>query len=328
MIDSFPAEPCRQERGMDISVIIVNWNTKGLLSKCLLSVYETIRLLAFEVIVVDNASTDGSVAMLRREFTSAVVVENSVNRGFGAASNQALRVMKGRYALLLNTDTILAEDAVQELFSFLESHPDAAMACGQLLNADGSRQNSIAAFPSFLTLLTNMSLLEYLFPKRFPSKRYSHAGPVEIESGIGACLLVRKRAIDAVGLLDERYFFFFEETDWAYQMRSAGWKIFHVPAALIYHFQGQSIGRNIRSRIEFYRSRYQFFRKWKSRRYAAAVFTVIVLRLVVNFVLASLANVFTLFLSEGLRNKWHVHVRLLLWHLRGCPSRIAGDIGA
>ncbi len=306
---------------MDISIIIVNWNTKDLLSQCLRSVYETIKNLSCEVIVVDNASTDGSVSMLRHEFPSVEVVENSANRGFGAASNQALRIMKGRYALLLNTDTVLTANAVQNLYLFLESHPHAAMACGQLLNADGSKQNSIAAFPTFLTLLTNTSLLEYMFPKRFPSKRYHCAGPIEIESGIGACLLVRKQAIDEVGMLDERYYFFFEETDWAYQMRAAGWKIFHVPSAFIYHFQGQSIGRDAGSRIEFYRSRYQFFRKWKKARYFVGATVVIVVRLIVNWLLTSAATFFTLFLNKPLRNKWHVYSQLLLWHLRGCPLR-------
>jgi len=102
-----------------------------------------------------------------------------------------------------------------------------------------------------LSLLANTSVLEYLFPRRFPSKRYAHKEPLEVESVIGACMLVRKKAMDEVGMFDERYFFFFEETDWACQMRPAGWKIYHVPSALIYHLQGQSVGRNVRSRIEF-----------------------------------------------------------------------------
>ncbi|MEI7673179.1 MAG: glycosyltransferase family 2 protein, partial [Deltaproteobacteria bacterium] len=208
-----------------ISIIVVNWNTRELLRKCLESVGTTIRSLSYEIIVVDNASTDGSVAMLREKFPQVCVIENLENRGFGTANNQALRIMTGRYALLLNSDAILTENAVSELFACMENHPDAAMACGQLLNADGSRQNSIAAFPSLLTLMTNMSLLEYLFPRRFPSKRYSHSEIVEVDSGIGACLIVRREAMDSVGLFDERYHFFFEETDWAYRMRRAGWKI-------------------------------------------------------------------------------------------------------
>ncbi|MDP2753001.1 MAG: glycosyltransferase family 2 protein [Nitrospirota bacterium] len=304
---------------MDTSIIIVNWNTRELLRKCLESVEATVRGLSREVIVVDNASADGSVAMLRECFPDVRLIENAENRGFGAASNQALRVMTGRYALLLNSDAVLTDNAVYELYSFMESRPDAAMACGQLLNADGSRQNSIAAFPSLLALMTNVPLLEYLFPKRFPSKRYTYPGPVEVDSGIGACLMVRKAAIDAVGMFDERYFFFFEETDWAFQMRRAGWKVVHVPTVFIYHLQGQSIGWNVRSRIAFYRSRYQFFRKWKSRPYDLAVRIVIPLRLFLDWLLTGLGNLLTLGLHGRMRDKWAVYGRLLVWHLRGCP---------
>ena len=304
---------------MDISIIIVNWNTKDLLRNCLNSIYGTVQGIAFEIIVVDNASHDGSVAMLRGEFPQVTIIENTTNRGFGAANNQAISIMKGRYALLLNTDTILTKDAVYELFSFMEAHPDAAMACGQLLNADGSKQNSIASFPTLWTLLFNTPLLEYLFPKRYPSKRYDYKWPIEVDSGIGACLLVRKRAIDEVGMFDERYFFFFEETDWALQMKTARWKIYHVPSAFIYHLQGQSIGRDIRSRIEFYRSRYQFFKKWKNRNYYLFVSSVIFVRTIVNWLLTSFGNLITLFTNKKLRDKWVVNSKLILWHLNGRP---------
>ena len=309
----------REWLGMDISIIVVNWNTRDLLRKCLDSVETTVRSLSHEIIVVDNASTDGSAAMLRKEFPRVRLIENLENRGFGTANNQALRVMTGRYALLLNSDAVLTENAVSELFTCMENHPEAAMACGQLLNTNGSRQNSIAAFPSLLTLMTNTPLLEYLFPRRFPSKRYSHSGPVEVDSGIGACLMVRMAAMDAVGLFDERYHFFFEETDWAYRMRRAGWKVLHVPTAFIYHLQGQTIGRNLHSRIAFYRSRCQFFRKWKRGPYDLAVRVVILLRLVLDWFLTSVGMLLTLGLSRELRDKWAVYGRLLVWHLRGWP---------
>ena len=304
---------------MDLSIIIVNRNTRELLDHCLQSIKETVRWIAFEVIVVDNASEDDSVAMVRERHPQTKVIENDQNRGFGAANNQAMRIMAGRYALLLNSDTVLTEHAVEKLFAFMESRPDAAMACGQLLNADGSKQNSIASFPGLLTLLTNTSLLEYLSPRRYPSKRYPHREPLEVDSGIGACLMVRKEAIDKVGMFDERYFFFFEETDWALQMRQAGWKSYHVPDAFIYHLQGRSIGRDARSRIAFYRSRYQFFKKWKGRLYYLAVRVVIPLRLFLDWLLTGLANLLTLGLNRELRAKWAVYGKLLLWHLRGCP---------
>jgi len=302
---------------MDISVIIVSYNTKNLLQTCLHSVYETIKNVSFEVLVVDNASRDGSPAMLRKEFPGVRVIENPQNRGFAAANNQALAIMKGRYALLLNTDTVLKENAVYELFSFMEAHPEAAMASGQLLNADGSRQNSIANFPSLLTLLFNIPLLEMVFPQKYPSKRYLHEEPIEIDSGIGACLLVRRKAIEEVGPLDERYFFFFEETDWAMQMKMAGWKTFHVPTAYIYHLQGQSIGHDIRSRIEFYHSRYQYFRKWKTYPYYLVVSVVIFFRLLMNWLLTSIAIVLSLGIKKEMRNKWVTYCQLIVWHLKG-----------
>jgi len=303
---------------MDITIVIVNWNTRDLLRDCLKSIYKTVRDITFEIIVVDNASCDSSVAMVRKEFPGVRIMENSRNLGFAAANNRAFAVMQGRYVLLLNTDTVLTGDAVHELFAFMENHDNAAMAGGQLLNRDGSRQNSIANFPTVFTLLMNMSLLEYMFPEKYPSKRYEHKDPLEVESVIGACMIVRKKAMDEVGTLDERYFFFFEETDWAYRMGVAGWKVYHVPSARIYHLQGQSIGQNIRSRIEFYRSRYKFFSKWRGRFYNIAVSGIVFTRLFINWVLISAGNILTAGMIREARDKWIVYLQLVLWHLRGC----------
>jgi hypothetical protein len=227
--------------------------------------------------------------------------------------------MNGRYALLLNSDAVLTEGAVGELHAFMEEHPEAVMACGQLVNPDGSKQNSIAPFPTLPSLLVNMPLLETLFPDRYPSKRRDYSHPIEVDSCIGACLMVRKSAIDGVGGFDERYFFFFEETDWARTMKEAGGKIYHVPTARIYHLQGKSVGTSVRSRMHFYRSRYLYFMKWESpaRSFLAAI--LIVLRLVVNWVLTGAGVVLTLGLNPGLREKWKVYSQLILWHLRGCP---------
>ena len=305
---------------MDISIIIVNFNTRDLLRDCLNSISKTVLDISYEIVVVDNASSDGSIAMLEEEFPGVRIIKNAENRGFGAANNQAFRIMKGRYALLLNSDTILTEHAVEALFAFMESSPAAAMACGQLLNVDGTKQNSIAAFPTLLTLLFNTAFLEYLFPTRYPSKRHDYKEPIEIDSGIGACLMVRKDAIDDVGTFDERYFFFFEETDWAREMRSKGWKIFHVPTARIYHLQGQSIGRDVQSRLEFYRSRYQYFRKWNSGTVYVLLSCAVFIRLIMNWLLTAAANLFLLGMHGGMRGKLNTYSRLILWHLKDCPS--------
>jgi hypothetical protein len=222
--------------------------------------------------------------------------------------------MKGRYALLINTDAVLTEGAVEKLWRFAEAHPRAAIVCGQLLNADGSKQNSIAAFPTMLSLFLNTSLLEYLFPGRYPSKRYEHREPLEVESAIGACMMVRGQALKEVSFFDERYFFFFEETDLAYAMKRAGWAVYQVPDAHIYHFQGQSIGHNTQSRIEFYRSRYQFLRKWHGTAYYHAAAAVVFVRLIADALLNAAGVLVTLGLAAGIRRKLIVYLRIIRWH--------------
>ena len=301
----------------DLSIVIVNWNTKALLLDCLASVYQTIRA-SFEVFVVDNASSDGSVAAVQEHYPQVQIIQNAENLGFAAANNKALRQMAGRYALLLNTDALLTEGAVEKLLRFMDSHPRVAMGCGQLLNADGTKQNSIANFPTLLTLLCNETLLRILMPKKFPSKRRHYAEPLPVESCIGACLMVRKAAMDEVGLLDERYFFFMEETDWALSMRKAGWESWLVPEARIYHLQGQSAGPSARARIMFHRSRLSYFKKWHRGSYpfmAAAALG----RVLINVVLNVLAVMGTLGLYQKIRQRLGVNCQLLAWYLRGCP---------
>ena len=306
---------------MDLSIVIVNWNTKALLLACLASVYATVKEVRFEVFLVDNASSDGSVEAVRAHYPQVRVIQNEKNLGFAAANNMALRDMQGRYALLLNTDTVLTEGAIAKLHAYLESQDDVGMACGQLLNEDGSKQNSIANFPSPLTLLANETVLRLLMPERFPSKRRDYAAPIPVESCIGACLMVRKEAMDAVGLLDERYFFFMEETDWALAMSKAGWKSCFVPEARIYHLQGQSAGHNVRARIMFYRARYTYFQKWFPSAWPFLAFLV-VLRLLLNAVLNGLGVLGTLGLHRGIRARLGLYLQLLAWHGRGCPGRV------
>jgi GT2 family glycosyltransferase len=301
---------------IDLSVIIVNWNTKDLLRNCLNSIYQTLSELIFEIIVVDNFSSDGSVEMLEKEFPSVIKIVNKENKGFGAANNQAFPVMKGEYALLLNSDAVLTPHAVKKIWDFCRSNKNAAIVCGQLLNADGSKQNSVASFPSWLTLAVNNSLLEYLFPRRYPSKRYKHISPIEVDSAIGACMMIRKEALDRAGTFDERYFFFFEETDLAYMMRRNGWKVYQVPDAFIYHLQGQSIGHQTSSRIEFYRSRYQFLMKWHKRRYFIMAKGIIFLRLLVDEIFHLFFVLLTLGRNKKAWNKLMIYSELIIWHFQ------------
>ena len=303
---------------MDISVIIVNWNTRDLLLNCIRSIYETVQGMAFEIWVVDNGSTDGSQETVRTAFPEVQLIENTDNRGFATANNQALKRINGRYALLLNSDAALTDGAAQQLMTFMESMPTAGMACGQLLNPDGSLQNSIANFPILLTLISNETLLRILFPKKFPSKRRKYTCPIPIESGIGACLMIRKTAMDAVGIFDENFFFFFEETDWAYRMRLSNWRIFFVPSARIIHAQGKSAVNSVASRILFYRSRYIYLKKWHPKNYLLMV-GVLFIRLWINALLSLLGSGLTLGLAPRLFDKTLVYFQLIAWHFRGCP---------
>jgi GT2 family glycosyltransferase len=301
---------------VDISVIIVNWNTKDLLRNCLNSVYKTAQNIVLEIIAVDNASSDGSVAMLKEEFPSVITIINKENKGFGAANNQALAIMKGKYALLLNSDAVLTPEALNKLWDFCEANKKAGIVGGQLLNADKSKQNSIASFPSLLNLAVNNSLLEYLFPRTYPSKRYKNVSPIEVDSVIGACMMIRKKALDETGFFDERYFFFFEETDLARTMWLRGWKVYHVPDAFIYHLQGQSVGHNTRSRIDFYHSRYQFFKKWHTTTYFYLANSIIFFRLLVDEVLNFLFAILTLGLNKDARHKLITYSSLIRWHFQ------------
>lgn len=303
----------------DLSIIIVNWNTKNLLLDCLASVYETIKRISMEVWLVDNASTDGSVEAVKQAYPDVKIIQNSRNLGFASANNRAFKRMCGRYAVLLNTDAVLKKGAVEAIYDFMDNNPDVGMACGQLLNPDGSKQNSIANFPGLLSLLLNETLLRYLLPGRYPSKRKEYKGPIEIDSCIGACLMVRKKTMDHVGLLDEDYFFFFEETDWARRIKQSGWKIYYVPAARIIHFQGRSVGHNIRSRILFYRSRYIYFKKWHYEVYGL-VKGIIFFRLLMNTAFNFIGFIGTLGLHPGIGAKIKTYVKLIVWHLEGCPD--------
>lgn len=307
-----------KEDYVDISIIIVNWNTKELLLDCLSSIFKTVKDISYEVWLADNASTDGSVEAVSGRYPGIKIIENRENLGFAAANNLAFKRMKGRYALLLNTDTILTNGAVKELYDFMEANPRAGMACGQLLNQDGSKQNSFANFPSLLSLLCNETVLRVLLPKKFPSKRKEYQAPVEIESCIGACMIVRKKAMDEIGLFDEQYFFFFEETDWAYRMKKAGWNVYFVPEAKIYHAQGKSVGGSANARIMFYRSRYIYLKKWNPHSYVLFYF-VIFMRLLANAILSLLGVLCTLGLHGPLKNKFMIYNQLILWHLQGCP---------
>ena len=309
---------------MDISFIIVNWNTRELLLGCLASIRSTVQGCACEVFVVDNGSADGSREAVREKFGDMVqLIENSENQGFARANNRALKRSTGRYIILLNSDTVLRENTVSGLVQFLDAHPDTAMAGPRMVAADGKTQNSFDNFPTLATELLNKSLLRRLFPKKYTSKATRAAGPFEVESLIGACIAIRLSAIQRVGMFDEDYFFFLEETDWCLRMRRAGFRIYHLPQVEIVHLQGQS--KKIRpalSWIEYYRSLYLFFKKNHpaSSYYSLRIFRF--LKLCINLVLTLLGFCLTLGMKQRYREKSVVYSRILWWHICLCPAGV------
>jgi GT2 family glycosyltransferase len=307
--------------GIDLSVIIVNWNTRELLLRCLMDLGPAVTGLSHEIWCVDNGSQDGSLEAVRCHFPNIHVIANRENLGYARAVNQALPRVTGRYILLLNTDASPRKDALHHLLVFLEGHPEAAAAGGQLLNLDGSRQNSIANFPSLATELLNKFLLQILFPQRFPGKRKEYPEPIEVESVVGACLMVRAEVVNKVGSLDEGFFFFLEETDWCYRMRRAGYKIYHVPHAKIAHLQGASArGLEAEAKIEYHRARVRFFQKHRGPLPSVVLRAGAFLRVGVDTLTLGLLSVLTGFGHPRLRRKAWVALRVLAWYLRGCPS--------
>jgi hypothetical protein len=304
-----------------LTVVIVNWNTREDLQVCLDAVEFVKRGFTIETIVVDNHSQDGSAEIVKECYPWVSLIENKKNLGFAKAANDALRQMKGGYALLLNPDTRVKGGTIERLISFMDQHLEAGLVGAQLLNADGSKQNSIANFPSLATELLNKSLLRWLFPKSFPGKEEDYSEPIEVESVIGACMMVRREAMDQVGLLDEHYFLFLEETDWCYRMKKAGWKVYHVPQAEVYHFQGKSAEREKeRARVEYFRSRYHFFRKNRGNLQWFILFIGLLIRLGFEFIAMIVASMITLFMIKGWRKKLSIYAYLLWWHLRFCPE--------
>lgn len=250
---------------VDLSIIIVNWNTCDLLAKCLDSIFQTVRASAYEIILVDNGSTDGSVDMVRARFPSVRLIENQQNVGFTQANNQALAASCGRCVLLLNSDTEAQPGALDAMVRFMDAHPAAGAAGAHLLNPDGSFQASHTEFPNLWREFLILSGLgrAFLCPS-YPSHGPEvEKGPQPIDYTEGACLLVRREVVEQVGGLDEGFFMYAEEVDWCYRIKQAGWEVWYLPEVrIVHHGGGSSRKRKTRTEAELYRSRIRFFHKY------------------------------------------------------------------
>ncbi len=228
-----------------LTIVIVNWNARDFLASCLESLFESTPDVSMQVTVIDNASSDGSVAMVREHFPQVEVIANGENVGFAAANNQVLEAFDSPYVMLLNPDTIVKPDAVRTLLEYMEANPQVGMIGPKLLNEDGSLQRSCwRGFPSLGFVLSDLLYLWKLLPGLV--RRYELSGDElnqmrEVDHILGACMLTRREIVEQVGPMDAGYFLFLEETDWCYRIRKAGFSIAYVPDAEIIHLGERSV---------------------------------------------------------------------------------------
>lgn len=282
----------------DLTIVVVNWNTRELLRQCLDSIPCGLESAhRAETWVVDNASQDGSAAMVAETFPDVHLVANDTNVGFARANNQAIRQARGRYVLLLNSDTKVLPGALSALVQFLDGHPNAGAAGCRLLNADGTKQRSAwMHYPNLGSVATAAFWLNHLPLLKKRARREEETlnaatNPVQVKHLLGACLMVRRLLLDKVGLMDEDYFMYLEETDWCQRINAAGAGVFFLPSAEIIHFGQQSAAlAPDKASADWCRSLCRFYR----RQYRPGLFemallkSVIFLNVLLRFTIGSL----------------------------------------
>ncbi len=264
---------------LDLGIVITSYNTRDLLRTCLRSVYASQSDFTFETCVVDNASSDGSAEMVAAEFPQARLIANTENVGYPSANNQGLETFGftdlpnhqptnlPAFALLLNSDTELPPDALARMLDFMADHPDAGIAGPKLVLPDESLDLACRrSFPTPEVSLYRLTGLSRLFPRsrRFGRYNLTYLDPdqvTELDSVVGAFMLVRAEAIAQAGLMDGQFFMYGEDLDWAYRIKATGWKVYYNPAVTVLHVKRASTRHSPRAQVEFYRAMDIFYRK-------------------------------------------------------------------
>jgi GT2 family glycosyltransferase len=258
-----------------LSIVIVNFNAEKLLKKCLGSVYTETKQIPFDVWVVDNNSTDASVPMMRQNFPQVNLIENKENVGFAKANNQAITKCTGDYILLLNPDTRILQNAIEKMVDFMDANPTVGICGCKVLNEDGTLQLACRrSIPTPGVAFFRLTGLSKLFPKSKIMAKYNLTyldldKPQGVDAVSGAFLMIRKKVVDGIGLLDERFFMYGEELDWCLRAKKAGWAVMYYPDAEIVHYKGECSKSNSRkAAFEFYRSMYLFHKKHFAENYS------------------------------------------------------------
>ena len=283
-----PAKAGAESSPPDVSVVIVNWNVRDLLRRCLASIASSDELFlagagksagrwTAEIIVVDNASNDGSVAMLASEFPWVQVIANTDNTGFTRANNQGLAASRGRFVLFLNPDTELATDALAAMLAFVESNPPVGILGPQLRYGDGAMQSSRRRFPTLATFFVESTVVQQWWPRNQVLSRYyvldrPDDAIIRVDWVVGACMLVRRAVLNEIGGFDEGFFMYSEELDLCRRAVQAGWQVVYFPPAVVTHFEGKSSEQVVAARhIRFFSSRVRYVRIYHGALAAAVV---------------------------------------------------------
>lgn len=315
---------------IDISIIIVNYNTKDLLKNCIDSILKNTFNITYEVIVVDNASSDNSVDMLKSEFKEVKLIESKVNGGFAYANNLGIKISKGRYTFLLNSDTIILKDVLEKMVIYMDENKEIGLLGPKLLNEDRTHQTSISAFPTFKREVYHIyklkNVLKIPFIKNFFVKFGGKLGskdleqymknfqniesPERVQVLVGAALLIRREVIEDIGMLDERYFMYYEEIDFCYQACKAGWHRVYYPYGEIVHLIGQSSEKiGDVTFYERYRSMILYFRKNCGRSKEILVRINLVIALLFRIIGMSFVQIFKF--SKSIRENRRIYMNTI-----------------
>jgi len=303
-----------------LSVIIVNYNTGKQLLECVRSLFDNSHDMSIELIIIDNASSDGSIEKVREEFSNVEYICNSKNLGFAAANNQGFKVAHGRNILLLNPDTIVKTKAIQNSLVFLNSIPDAGIVGCRLMNSNGTPQPSCRTFPTAWDYLFDSLFLTKLFPRsrvfgRFFCTNTEFTKPTEVDVVQGAFFLIKRRLLDEIGPLDERFFIYAEERDFCYRAKRAGWKVFFFPYAEIIHLGEMSTRpRSEEMFIELNKSTIQFHKKHDPASKVKQIEVILFVGLVVRFIIWTIISMLNR--SVRAKSKRHIYASTAKWFCR------------
>ncbi|MDH4266280.1 MAG: glycosyltransferase family 2 protein [Deltaproteobacteria bacterium] len=261
---------------MDLSIIVINYNSSNFVLSCLASLKEGLRANRYEIILVDNGSIDGSCRLIREKFPGLYLIENAENLGFARAVNQGFKKTRGKYLLILNPDVTLIAGSVEKAINFLDGYPEVGLLLPKLINPDGSLQFSCRTFYDFSILLFRRTPLGKIFPSHPVIRKHfmmdwKHERVREVDWGLGACMFVRREAIKGKNIFDDRFFLYFEDVDFCFRLKKEGWKVVYYPEAVMVHTHVRQSAKGYfnRPKWEHFKSLIKFY--FKHRRFSPPI---------------------------------------------------------